>query len=104
MSSRKSKSGVDSELRAAVLARDGSRCQACGCKTSGQIHHIQPRGAGGDNAIENLMTLCGRCHMIISPVPPFALRRAFRIQGKDIPREKARVQEAINRFVQKMRS
>ncbi len=25
-------------------------------------HHIQPIKAGGDNTLDNLITLCGKCH------------------------------------------
>jgi 5-methylcytosine-specific restriction endonuclease McrA len=27
-----------------------------------QVHHIQPRGRLGDDAAENLITLCAACH------------------------------------------
>ncbi len=89
---------VDEELRALVLARDNYTCQACGRKTAGQIHHIKARGQGGTHALTNLVTLCGRCHMVISPVPAFTLRRAFGIEEQDMPKEKASVEEAVHRF------
>lgn len=68
-------------IRQNVIKRDKGQCQGCGNPTvSAQVHHIKPRGQGGTSELSNLVTLCGRCHMVISPVPPFALRRAFGIQ------------------------
>ncbi|MBF2009730.1 MAG: HNH endonuclease [Chlorogloeopsis fritschii C42_A2020_084] len=31
-----------------------------------------PKSKGGTNDLSNLITLCGRCHMLISPVPEWA--------------------------------
>ena len=45
-----------------VLKRDGWRCQKCGRIEDLQVHHIQSRGLLGDDADENLITLCVRCH------------------------------------------
>ena len=45
-----------------VLARDGWRCQDCGTAPDLQVHHIRSRGRLGDDAEENLITLCARCH------------------------------------------
>jgi len=45
-----------------VLARDGWRCQNCGTARDLQVHHIQSRGQLGDDAEENLITLCAACH------------------------------------------
>lgn len=41
--------------------------------------------------------------MIISPVPPFALERAFGVQKSEIPAERARVHKGIERFLNKNR-
>ena len=49
-------------LSRAVLARDGWRCQDCGAAQNLQVHHIRSRGQLGDDAEENLITLCARCH------------------------------------------
>jgi hypothetical protein len=38
--------------------------------------------------------------MIISPVPPHALWKAFRVRKEDIPHEKARIEKAIARIQQ----
>lgn len=49
--------------RRAVLDRDGNQCQNCG---SGEglleIHHQTPVEEGGSDNLENLRTLCRRCH------------------------------------------
>ena len=45
-----------------VLNRDGWRCQSCGRREDLQVHHIQPRSRLGDDAEENLITLCSSCH------------------------------------------
>ena len=46
---------------------DWISCEACGT-TAVDIHHILPRGIGGDptghkNQIENLIALCRSCHI-----------------------------------------
>ena len=45
-----------------VLARDGWRCQDCGAPRDLQVHHIRSRGRLGNDAEENLITLCAACH------------------------------------------
>jgi hypothetical protein len=51
-------------VRAAVLARDRHRCATAGCRSTHflEVHHVTPRGQGGSNRAENLITLCSRCH------------------------------------------
>ena len=86
-------------IRRKVIERDKKQCQGCGKQTEKlQVHHIKPRGQGGTNELSNLIALCGRCHMTISPVPPFALRRAFGIKKSDIPAARQRVYRGINQF------
>jgi 5-methylcytosine-specific restriction endonuclease McrA len=55
------------ELHRRILERDGWRCQYCGCMGNLQVHHIQSRSLLGDDAEENLITLCARCHKQIHP-------------------------------------
>ena len=45
-----------------VLERDGWRCQNCGSPNHLQVHHIRSRSLLGDDAAENLVTLCNGCH------------------------------------------
>lgn len=46
-----------------VLERDNFECQNCHQKTHLVIHHLN--GNHEDNRIENLLTLCHRCHRIV---------------------------------------
>lgn len=89
---------MDRAIRRAVLQRDRFTCKACGKRTRGQIHHILPRGSGGSDALVNLMTLCGRCHMLASPIPNLILCEVLRIRPDDLPTEKAKVEVAIQRY------
>lgn len=50
------------ELRDQVLARDGWRCQSCGSSRNLQVHHLRARSKLGDDALQNLITLCAECH------------------------------------------
>ena len=52
-------------LHQEVLARDGWRCQMCGSLRGLEIHHIQRRSQAGDDAEDNLITLCSECHRVI---------------------------------------
>jgi hypothetical protein len=51
-------------VRAAVLARDRHHCATPACRATHflEVHHVKPRGQGGSNRAENLITLCSRCH------------------------------------------
>ena len=49
-------------LRRKVLERDAWRCQICGSSKDLHVHHLIRRSSLGDDAIENLITLCVSCH------------------------------------------
>ena len=57
--------------RRAIYQRDHFRCALCDCGDSLQIHHYIPRGKGGSNSPENLVTLCSICHMQIHGYQPW---------------------------------
>ncbi len=61
------RSSIPPATRRAVLARDGPRCTAPGCGATSflEVHHVVPRASGGGNGMENLRTLCGRCHRFV---------------------------------------
>jgi hypothetical protein len=61
---RPNRATIRPSVRAAVLARDRYRCTTPGCRSTHflEVHHVKPRGQGGSNGAENLVTLCGRCH------------------------------------------
>ncbi len=48
-------------LQKSVLVRDNFECQrqGCGLRTTNQPHHIIYRSHGGDDTMENMVTLCG---------------------------------------------
>jgi 5-methylcytosine-specific restriction endonuclease McrA len=50
------------ELRNQVLHRDGWRCQSCGTMCHLEIHHSKFWSHSGDDAEQNLITLCASCH------------------------------------------
>lgn len=52
-------------LRRQVLARDGHRCVACASLRSLMLHHVVFRSAGGPTSLDNLVTLCARCHGLV---------------------------------------
>ena len=56
------------EILIALLERDGEGCLLCG-RQPVSIHHVIPRSLGGDDAVENLVGLCGTgttgCHGLI---------------------------------------
>jgi len=82
---RPNRATIPPSVRAAVLARDRHRCATPGCRSAHflEVHHVMPRGQGGANRAENLITLCGRCHrfvhegggarvLVLAPAPAFA--------------------------------
>ena len=54
-----------SRLRQQVLVRDGWCCQDCGHSTGLEVHHIQARSGLGDDAEQNLITVCTSCHRAV---------------------------------------
>lgn len=54
---------IDVSLRNQAIERDGGVCQRCLENDSGLIvHHLIPRSAGGPDHVDNLITLCRKCH------------------------------------------
>ena len=67
--------GTDMEdLRRDCFNRDGGRCTDCGVTVfdglpdwhhrKAHMAHVVSRGRGGSDAIENVHTLCGACHLV----------------------------------------
>ena len=50
------------EVRLAVLQRDGYRCVECSGPNHLHVHHIRSRRNGGTAQMDNLQTLCKDCH------------------------------------------
>ncbi|MDJ0796020.1 MAG: HNH endonuclease [Calothrix sp. MO_167.B12] len=89
------------EIRQEVLERDNRQCQVCGKEHSAQVHHIIPRSQGGTNELSNLIVLCGRCHMLISPVPPWLITKLWQIPEAEIPAAAEAVQARIDEVMRK---
>ena len=53
-----------SRIRQAVLDRDEYQCQICGneAQTKLHVHHILKRKEGGTDHLDNLLTVCPKCH------------------------------------------
>ena len=49
-------------LQMDVLERDRYTCQQCGAWTLAPPHHIKKISQGGDDIMENMVTLCIVCH------------------------------------------
>lgn len=57
------------DVRPAVIKRDGNKCRFCGCTDNLQVHHIRYQNDRGENEFFNtkfLVTLCRKCHHIVS--------------------------------------
>ena len=63
-------------LRHRVLKRDGWRCQNCGSSKDLHVHHLTKRSRLGDDALDNLITLCAVCHQDQHRFPT-ATRKGF---------------------------
>lgn len=50
------------ECRVAVLERDNHQCTQCGGTVNLQVHHRRARRHRGTDQMDNLQTLCERCH------------------------------------------
>lgn len=50
------------EIRKKCYERDNNSCTQCGSSENLHAHHIIPRRAGGVDELENLVTLCAKCH------------------------------------------
>jgi len=56
---------IDIHVRIGIFRRDGYCCKHCGEEFSRhqlELDHIKPISTGGNNAIENLQTLCRTCN------------------------------------------
>src|SRR3989304_1626466 len=54
------------EIRLKVLERDGNRCKTCGFNGRGlHVHHVEYKRNGGNEDMNNLITMCNQCHMRI---------------------------------------
>ncbi|NPE28190.1 HNH endonuclease [Methanococcoides sp. SA1] len=54
-----------SKQRALALERDGNKCKICESTEKLHIHHIIPFKKSKSHEINNLITLCEQCHVIV---------------------------------------
>ena len=85
------------DIRLLVLERDQYQCKLCGKRPSSQVHHIAPRRKGGGEELANLITLCGRCHMLLSPVPDWVLSKVWRIPPDEVELERIKIEAAMEK-------
>ena len=53
----------NADLQIQCFQRDRGVCQVCmGCKTNLQAHHVTPLSEGGEDTLDNLITVCEDCH------------------------------------------
>ena len=90
-----------SSLRKLVLERDNYECRVCGKRMSGQVHHIISRRLGGSDDVSNLVTLCGRCQMVVSPVPDEIISKVWGLPLNKISSYRNKINDAIMKFVDK---
>ena len=54
---------IDENIRKAAILRDGCKCQECGnSNVALEVHHIKPKRLNGSNTLDNMITLCHKCH------------------------------------------
>lgn len=54
---------IPEDIRSEVLERDNHQCTECTSTENLHLHHIIYASKGGEDIVENLITLCIRCHM-----------------------------------------
>jgi len=59
---RKSRTKEFEINREIVIKRDGYRCVTCNQISNLEVHHKQYKSNGGDDSIDNLITVCNLCH------------------------------------------
>jgi len=59
---------VTNEFRDYIIKLDHNMCRAYGCGSSTllEVHHIVPRSAGGLDEPWNCITLCQKCHRLVT--------------------------------------
>lgn len=46
-----------------AIKRDGFKCSECGKDKNLRVHHVKPVCYGGSDSLDNLITLCQKCHV-----------------------------------------
>lgn len=72
------------DLRTVVFARDADRCQVRSSVCQGRArhaHHVLPRGRGGPDTLENLISVCVPCHTFLHDNPVWSYERGVLAAG-----------------------
>ena len=56
----------------AIRAAMKDRCELCGSTWLLQVHHKRPKSVGGDDTPDNLICVCGNCHIMLHQNPQYA--------------------------------
>ena len=73
---------LDENIRKAVILRDGCKCMECGkSNTVLEVHHIKPRRLNGSNTLDNLITLCSKCHQKTEGIEEQYMQHYFNMLG-----------------------
>lgn len=54
--------GLGPKISKAVFRRDDWKCRKCGFRDGLHPHHIVYKSKGGTDTMDNIITLCWRCH------------------------------------------
>jgi len=81
---------VPPQMRRAAIRRDRYRCQAAGCGHTRnlEVHHRVPRSEGGRTELQNLVTLCRRCHHALhdeEAETAAAVEAGRKLKGRSLP-------------------
>lgn len=73
---------LDENIRKAVILRDGCKCMECSkANTILEVHHIKPKRLNGSNTLDNLITLCDKCHQKTEGKEEQYMQHYFNILG-----------------------
>ena len=78
------------KIKNEVRERDGQCCQICEVKNERlEVHHILKRKLGGSNELDNLITLCVKCHRAIETgdeehAVKTCYKNAERVNGREL--------------------
>lgn len=71
---------VPLSVRAQVIARARNACERCGRVAPLDLHHRIKRSQGGQHTADNLVAVCGPCHLLIEDQPAQAVAEGFSVQ------------------------
>lgn len=64
-SSTSKKHRLDPALRRRIIKRDYHRCRVCREAKYLHVHHVRYLSQGGEDSVDNLVTLCQSCHSLV---------------------------------------